>query len=134
MLTQRTKKATIKEIEDISTGWSLPNFIHRPGWSKTTSFFETIRKQFWFNDCRVLCKLLGKPLINMRGYESTPGVWILDCTTGIKWIIWSDGHHKNPWKGTTYEVILPEGTGDAELAYSLECLYNDYIVKSARRK
>ena len=62
-----------------------------------------------------------KPNIIMRGYESTPGLWIFkDKASGIQFIVWSDLYKKHPWKGTSFEVTLP--TNETELAEAFERL------------
>jgi hypothetical protein len=54
-----------------------------------------------------MIKNLGAPLVRVREYESSPGLWVLDDTeSGITFLIWSDGYKKNPWKGTTVEVLV----------------------------
>lgn len=54
-----------------------------------------------------LIKGLGKPLITMPEYESSPGLWIFtDKETGIEFFIWSDVHKKNAFKGTSIEVKI----------------------------
>ena len=82
------------------------------------ALYKVIRKQFiganslegifWASTKAV--KTLGKPNVIVKDYESSPGLWVLDDElTGIRWMIWSDAWKKHPWKGTSYEVIVPKG-------------------------
>lgn len=48
---------------------------------------------------------LGKPLLTLPSMEA-PGVWILkDTEAKLTWIIFSDGHLKRCFKGTSYEIM-----------------------------
>ena len=73
--------------------------------STISKFMET--DLFWKSD--VWIKKLGKPSTSIPEFESNPGIWVfLDNETGIKFLIWSDCHRKNAYKGTSYESIIPE--------------------------
>jgi len=48
----------------------------------------------------------SKPLVHMD-YEANPGVWIFDDSSGITFIVYSDEHRKNPWRGTSVDVVRP---------------------------
>jgi len=52
-----------------------------------------------------LIRSLGKPAVTMD-LEASPGVWLLDHSTGIRLVVFSDCHRKNPWKGTSFEIDL----------------------------
>lgn len=49
-----------------------------------------------------------KPLVHMKDYESNPGVWVFKDRSGITFIVYSDEHRKNAYKGTSIEVQRPE--------------------------
>ena len=51
-------------------------------------------------------KNLGRPKVTMPQYESSPGLWQFDDSTGIKFLLWSDGHRKHSYKGSSFEVIV----------------------------
>ena len=72
---------------------------------------------------------LGKPSVVMRGYDSYPGVWVIDDTTRpMTWVIWSDGMHKHPWKGTSVEVIFPDGISGDELYAASEDFFTFFGI------
>lgn len=53
---------------------------------------------------------LGKPNLTVREWESNPGVWVYyDTQSTFIWMVISDGWKKKSYKGTNYEVIVPEG-------------------------
>ncbi len=61
-------------------------------------------------DAQKLVKALPPPLVRLRQFESTPGLWVFDDTlTGIIFLMWSDEYKVHPWKGTSYEVLLKTG-------------------------
>jgi hypothetical protein len=63
--------------------------------------------------------ILGEPLVRVREYESSPGLWVLDDgDTGIVFLVWSDCYKKNAWKGTAIEAIVTdENTAQIADAY-----------------
>ena len=78
-------------IKDTVTGVTLDIGIHG---------FEAVSK-------------MGKPNVTMQGYENSPGAWVFEHTTGIILVIFSDGHRKNCYKGTSYELAnIPDDFDD----------------------
>ncbi len=65
-------------------------------------------------------KRLGDPVCIMKDFESKPGMWIVDDGP-ITWILFSDGCNKEPWKGTSIEVIVDDKDID-KITDSLERL------------
>jgi hypothetical protein len=69
---------------------------------------DFIDTELFWNFSSVISKL-GSPLVTMPDYESNPGIWIFDDEpTGITFLIWSDCHRANSYKGTSYECITSE--------------------------
>jgi hypothetical protein len=55
---------------------------------------------------------LGEPNnANALGHRSM-GVWIFEHSSGITFLVFSDGLRKHPERGTSYEVINPTGNWD----------------------
>lgn len=107
-ITVRQGKVTRKSIEDADSA-ALQNVFVRGGFDQTHKQWskDAMANGYSFLTPDVL-KSWGKPNVTFTDYESAPGVWILDdMKSGITWHIWSDEHHKNPWKGTSYEIIFP---------------------------
>ena len=53
---------------------------------------------------------LGKPLAVAKDLESRPGVWWLASQDGtLEWVIFSDCHRKNSWKGGQVCAISRDG-------------------------
>lgn len=51
---------------------------------------------------------LGRPAAVVRDLEGSPGLWVLDHEpTGVVFLVWSDGHNKKPFRGTSYGAIAP---------------------------
>ena len=74
-----------------------------------------------FNRGRAVVNL-GKPNVTLPELESNPGVWVFEHTSGIILLIFSDGHRKNCYRGTSYELAnVPDNFDDA-MALSV---YND---------
>jgi len=118
-VTQLSGKLTRKQAMELAhQSESLINLSHTSKnlsklLSKTLGSLD-LDSIFW-SSSRVVQKL-GKPNVIMPEFESSPGLWVLDDElTGIRWMIWSDGYKKNPWKGTKFEVIVPKAKID-ELA------------------
>lgn len=60
---------------------------------------------------------LGRPLGVARELEANPGVWwLVDQDNQVEWIIWSDAHRKNSWKGGQICVrsMVPDVTVTAD--------------------
>ena len=106
---QRTGKITRKDaIELGKKSDTLINFCRNNNKLQKimSSTFEDPKLVHLFHSSNII-KNLGQPLVTMPQYESSPGLWVFDDEpTGIVFLIWSDGHHKNPWKGTKYEAIV----------------------------
>lgn len=132
MIVQREGKVTMKYIEQLSSARNshvLSNLFYDKRFPSLTRLYTNM-----YNNPTVgLSSILygegsvanfGKPNARMIGYESTPGVWVFDDTnTGIIWVIYSDCHKKNHYKGTTHEVVLPAGVTDIDLMLSLTELF-----------
>lgn len=106
---RRHDKITQKEAEALgSEATSIVNLLRHD--KKLADVYQHILDDYesrWFSSKVVID--LGEPLVKMRKYESSPGLWIFDDTeTNITFLIWSDGYKKKPWKGTSYEVIASD--------------------------
>lgn len=106
MIVQRTGKFTRKEAISLGrNSTNVSNLIYNDEqlfkvWVPLT---EKTGFRFYSSD---VVRRLGKPLVTLPPFESSPGIWVLDDEeTGIIFLIWSDGWKKNPRKGTSYEVI-----------------------------
>lgn len=123
MIIQHEGKLKIKDIENISSeGDVLNNFYYTPKyptlnlwWAKEIKPLDPqgdLAGQLEINH-RIhgfeIARLLGTPNCHMQGYESYPGAWVFyDTEYNIRWLVFSDGIRKNHFKGTSYEVTLPE--------------------------
>lgn len=117
----RDGKVTKKYVESLDTNPLVMILNH----SEYPLALQLWTQEFNSNNWELLSKeslvKFGKPNIEFRNYESSPGVWIFDDTkTGIIWVIWTDLHHKHPWKGTSYEAIVPEYIDDRTLTDAIE--------------
>lgn len=74
-----------------------------------------------FNSGRAVVNL-GKPNVTLPGLESNPGVWIFEHTSGVILLVFSDGHRKNCYRGTSYELVNVPDNFDDIMALSV---YND---------
>jgi len=120
MIVQHEGKLTVKQIEKISSeGDVLNNFYYsekyptlRAWWAVQTPTRDDLMQEFELNHRMhggSIAKLFGKPNCNMRGYESYPGAWVFyDTESGVRWLVFSDGIRKGCFKGTSYEVTIPE--------------------------
>lgn len=110
-IVQRQGKITAEEA-DVIAGKAdrIENFRqHDP---RLREVLSGKRQEWPYRDIHstMIAKVLGKPMLIMREYESSPGLWLLDDTdTGITFLVWSDGYKKNPWKGTSYEAVFSRG-------------------------
>lgn len=133
MITQRPGKMKMKEIEDFQDSRIHEVLVNL---AYTTQFpnlhkiiFKRVIRPFHYCSAYAV-KTLGKPNVTMRGYESNPGVWVLDDSkSGITWHIWSDGHKKNCFKGTSYEVFYPVDITDKEMCDAVTRLFNKLGVE-----
>jgi hypothetical protein len=129
MIIQHQGKLTIKNIERISgEGSVLSNFYYtdryptlRAWWARPRNILrealdhfsgQQMKDEFELNHRmhgREIAKLFGTPNCNMKGYESYPGAWVFyDTVSNVRWLVFSDGIRKNPFKGTSYEVTIPD--------------------------
>ncbi len=109
-------------------------------WNKSVpvTAFAEIRKGPWRDllrqDSGILwtnwVKNLGSPLLRVRDFESTPGLWLFRSDpSGHVFLIWSDGYKKHPWKGTSYEVVVNPDRMDtlAEAFAALVAVLEQYL-------
>lgn len=110
MITQRTGKVTIKYIESLGGSTLLGLSFRTPCLQPLlqNAITAELGGRKWSSSDAI--KRLGPPNVTMRGYESSPGCWLFDHTSGITFLIFSDCHRKHPWRGTSYEVDFPEDT------------------------
>jgi hypothetical protein len=116
----RTGKLTGKEALKLGTG-----AVRLDGLPETRELFDDLMS-ILFDDLKIaspemqtldllgdsqkLVRGLPPPLIRLREFESTPGLWVFDdAISGITFLMWSDGWKVHPWKGTSYEVVLKAG-------------------------
>lgn len=101
---------------------------------EVTSFAETScpirREKFFLGTQELLYHImtywdevvhdLGKPNVHLPELESNPGVWLFsDTDRNIIWIIFSDCHRKNKFKGTSLEYVSSnERNTEADIAAS----------------
>jgi len=115
-LTLRPGKITGKELlrmyEDL-TITPIGNYLRSGRFEKAKDiWYNAMQKSFWSIVSKGTVAKWGKPNLNCRDLESSPGVWIFDDTAGVTWVIYSDMHHKHPWKGTSFEVSIDDGISD----------------------
>ena len=91
-----------------------------------------LHRELWGGDCnRAALKLcsaeaiahLGAPCGKLKGYESNPSDWLLDNVLGVSFVIFSDGLNRRPFKGTSYEAVVPRGMSDSVLQRAVRDLY-----------
>lgn len=107
LLRQRDGRMTIAQAEELGAeASSLLNYWQRN--EKLAQLMQAALREpteLWRHGSRAV-RGLGAPLVRMRGYEATPGLWVFDdAPSGIVFLVWSDGYKKHPWKGTSYEAI-----------------------------
>jgi len=116
MFTRVTKKYTIKDIEQADTE-TLLNLSHKV--QKPYNFrIADLIKAFLVTDYvdGDVVSQFGKPNVTMKGYESNPGVWVFEHKQyGVQLFIFSDGHKKNCFKGTSYEFSFSHDLNGQEL-------------------
>lgn len=114
-----TKKMTCKEaIKRARKSWPITHIVRdfkNEDRIAINSIYEVLISIFPKRHFNIVEKL-GTPLIIVREYESSPGLWILkDKEFNITYLIWSDSWKKNPEKGTSVEIIInPENFKDLE--------------------
>ncbi len=141
MITQRTGKFTVAQAKELGESSSpIINFLYRlTDKADTDKIAAVIHASItgghphWLTSSMSV-KGLGEPLVRVREYESSPGLWVFDdAQSKITFLIWSDGYKVKPWKGTSIEV-LATGAQLAMLADAFQRLdarlrlkYADYL-------
>jgi len=117
MITQRPGKVTAKFVEGMDSDTLFNVLNHTPEYKGAAHFWRNYLEQsFWKPLEEERVRSWGTPNINMRSFESSPGVWIFDdLPIGITWYVWTDLHHKHPWKGTSFEIYVPENVSSLEM-------------------
>lgn len=135
MIVQRPKM-TMKEVEDLSLEGRvevLGNYAHIKEFPKFTKWYRKYVAGSHFSIYGFdKVTNLGKPNVIMQKYESRPAVWVFEDTdTGLIWCIYSDGLRKNAYKGTRYEMTIPNlrEFNDKVLVKSVTALFR-YIDES----
>lgn len=68
-----------------------------------------------------------EPLVRLRNFESSPGLWIIDDDkSGTIFLVFSDMYKKHPSRGTSYEAIFPATMTQDERVSSIKRLF-EYI-------
>lgn len=119
------RKHTRKDVLSLGNSTRIDNLLHYNTNNKINFYsFMYIRDMI---DYCVRSGYMGKPLIHMD-YESNPGVWILsDSDSDLKYIIYSDVHRKNAYKGTAIEII---GSTDEILVYGKLYAYGTQLLSA----
>lgn len=127
----RQGKVTKKYIESLGMKTLSNVLAWEPGYPASSDYWLFVLREHMFSVVtEETIKRLGKPNLNVKEYESFPGVWILDdLKSGINWLIWSDLHHRHPWKGTSFELVLPQYITDETMIDSLKRLVLFLIEK-----
>lgn len=74
-----------------------------------------------------IARLFGKPNCNMLGYESYPGAWVFyDTKYKVRWLVFSDGIRKGHFKGTSYEVTIPENFPEDQFKAAIKKFFNHF--------
>ena len=114
-IVQVTKKLKLKEAEALGDKTEVVSNLKsmKADWHQ---FLFDDKKYTLFNDN---IKKLGKPNCTMRGYDSVPGMWLFDDTlSGARFVLYSDCHRKNAFKGTSFEVIATDANENISTAFS----------------
>ncbi len=113
MIRQHQGRLTISEIENISNEGTALNNLYLSGRYPSLSLHRLrslteptkLESPHGFD----FGLLLGKPNCHMQGYEGYPGAWVFyDNEYGARWLIFSDAIRKNHFKGTIFEITLPD--------------------------
>ena len=119
MLIQKTGKITGKQLGVMyDTFYHTPigNILRSGRFEKARAlWFNAMQESYWSIVSEDTIKKWGKPNINCRNLEASPGVWLFNDSVGVAWIIYSDLHHKHPWKGTSFEVYVIDRVDDEDL-------------------
>lgn len=120
----------MREVEDLSGKTSsLINFYYSDRFPKLHEWMmgkdglplRGYRVHGW-----EICKHLGKPNCFMQGYESYPAVWVYYDDHGITWVIFSDGVWKKHYKGTSYEVAIPDNITEEEFKTAINEFFTHF--------
>jgi hypothetical protein len=130
MFVQRTSKMKIAEIESLGTDTLINVLYHRGDYPTTLKQYHydlaSGDQLLWCINSAEAIRNFGKPNVTMMDYENRPGAWVFDHEpTGIVLVVFSDGHRKDPYKGTSYELAnIPNSISDADML----ALYKDLIT------
>lgn len=118
-------KTAIADIENLDTT-PLSSYAYRV--AGLAQRFEAILVG-WMGSSKIT-RGEGAPNVKMRGYESTPGVWLyLDEETGVRFAVFSDGWKKKPWKGSSIELVLGAASS-VEVTGAIERLAKHLMASS----
>lgn len=136
MFKQRTHKMKISDIENLETDTLLNIMYHRVNGDKTADRYQkdivSANHLKWGLHGRKAVRHLSKPNVTMMGYENRPGAWVFDHEpTGIVLVMFSDGHRKDPYKGTSYELANLPGNFNDEMLYDV---YQDIVKVVCERE
>jgi len=131
MLVQRTKKLTRKEaLQMADKAAHLLNVLM--GYELTKWFDGCFKKdmdKYWIFGDVLVKQIPTKPLVHMPDFESNPGVWVYEDTeTKVVWMIYSDCHKKNAYKGTSFEPILPPYISTEDVKKSISTFFSNFNV------
>lgn len=103
----RPKRLTRAEAESLGgDAIAIMNLLNWRGFEKIEAavrrWVETIGMTRTLN-----FKNFPKPNVVMKDYEAMTGLWVFDDTSGITFLVYTDEHRKNPWKGATIELVIP---------------------------
>ena len=137
MIVQHEGKLTMKQIEQISSeGEVLNNYYYsnrfptlRAWWSASRPWYKSILPRDDFDvefesNARIhgseIAMKFGTPNCHMKEYESYPGAWVFyDKEADIRWLVFSDGIRKNHFKGTSYEVTIPDSLTEEQFKMAI---------------
>lgn len=122
MIKPDLNKYTIKQIEDLCEGIDglcsvrFDSFVYNK--PKFKELWEALILEAALYD-KPSFEDIRPPNVTMKGYESNPGIWIFDDSiNNIKWLMFSDCHRKNRYRGTSYELICDPNISDEKLLTS----------------
>ncbi len=130
MFVRRTSKMKIAEVEALGTNTLMNVLFHHGKYPNTIKQYrhdlESGDHLLWCINGAEAVRNYGKPNVTMMDYESRPGAWVFDHEpTGIVLVVFSDGHRKNSYKGTGYEIAnIPDNISDSDMLV----LYKDLIT------
>ncbi len=131
MIEQHQGKLTIAEIESISNDGTVLNNLYFSGRYPNLSLYRLrsltdplkFESPHGFN----FGLLLGKPNCHMQGYEGYPGAWVFyDREYNVRWLIFSDAIRKNHFKGTSFEVTIPDEMSEELMKAAVRKLFNHF--------